>query len=77
MRRSLLLESVMAFFAELDLGCLVGVGERNVDLNGQILVSGGSLEVVELVGSGNNLGCGLDDLERFVVGIGAGVDLGL
>ena len=46
----------MAIFAELDLRCLVGVGERAVYLDGDILVSGGSLEVVELVGSGNNLG---------------------
>ena len=67
----------MAFLTELDLRSLIGVGERNEDLDGEVLVSGCSLEVIELVGSSNNLGCSLDDLEGFVVASAASVDLGL
>ena len=76
MRRSFALESIVTIFTELDLRGLVGVGKRAEDLDGKALVSGGSLEVVELVSSGNDLRACLDDLERFVVAIAAGVDLG-
>ena len=72
-----MLESIVTFLTELDLRALIGVGERNKDLDGEVLVSGGSLEVIELVGSSNNLGCSLDDLEGFVVASAASVDLGL
>jgi len=54
------LELFMSLTDLLDLGRFVSVGKRNMDGDGQAVVS--CLEMIELVGSCDDLGSSLDDL---------------
>ena len=67
------LEFFVSFTDLSNLGGSVGVGKRDMDGDGHLVVS--SLEVVELVGTGDDLGSGPEDLVVVVLVSALAVDL--